>query len=258
LELRLLLVAPPVRAGDPHELEVAEVPARVLDMWAPAQVDEARRVLVRAHQPRLRRGHGIGRRIVDDLELVLVFLEQGPRRVGADLVPDEGLLLLDDLPHSGLDAREVVLLEVLAAAFGVGRKLEVVVEAVLDGRPDSERGSGVQVEHGLGQDMGRRVPDRVEPAVRGCSHDGDLVAVFERPDEIALDAVDAGDHRRLAQARADRGSQIARGRPGGDRFGRAIGKPDRDLVGRGHPLRVGRPGFGQSPVSSGTGGRPIG
>ena len=203
LQLRVLLVAPPVRAGHAHQLEVAEVTAGVLDVRAATEVDEPGRVLVRAHEARLRGRHRVGRRVVDDLELVLVILEEHARRIGPDLVADEGLLLLDDLAHARFDAREVVFLEVLAVG-----KLEVVVEAVLDGRTDAERGAREQVEHGLRQHVGRRVADRVEAAVARRRDDGDLVAVGQRPHQIALDAVDAGDHRRLAQARSDLGGQI--------------------------------------------------
>ena len=41
------------------------------------------------------------------------------------------------------------------------RELEVVVEAVLDRRADGEGGPREQVEHRLGQHVGRRVADRV-------------------------------------------------------------------------------------------------
>src|SRR5581483_11276596 len=40
LELRVALVAAPVRPRDPHQLEMPEVRARVLDVRATAQVDE--------------------------------------------------------------------------------------------------------------------------------------------------------------------------------------------------------------------------
>ncbi len=66
-----------------------------------------------------------------------MVLEQHPRRVGLDLVADERLLFLDDLAHARFDPRQIVFLEVLAA-----RQLEVVVEAVFDGRADAERGTG--------------------------------------------------------------------------------------------------------------------
>ena len=100
-----------------------------------------------------------------------------PERVAVgDLVADEGLRLGDDLAHAGVDALEVVGDE--RAAVG---QLEVVVEAVLDGRADGEGGAGEQVEHGLGQHVGRRVADREQaPRRLVLGDDGDLVAVGER------------------------------------------------------------------------------
>ena len=64
-----------------------------------------------------------------------------------------------------------------------------------------------------------------------------VVAVLERPDEVALDAVHVRDHGGLAEVAPDLGGQIAGGGPGGDVARRTIGKPDRDLV-AGHPVDV--------------------
>ena len=58
LEHRVLLVAPPVGAGHPHQLEVAE-PTRVGHVRATAEVDEVGRVLVGADEARLGGRHGI-------------------------------------------------------------------------------------------------------------------------------------------------------------------------------------------------------
>src|SRR5204862_2997330 len=51
LQHRVLLVAAPVRAGDAHELEVTETP-RVGHVRSATEIDEPRRVLVRAHPAR--------------------------------------------------------------------------------------------------------------------------------------------------------------------------------------------------------------
>ena len=169
LELRVALLAAPVGAGDPHQLEVAEVDAGVGHVRAAAQVDEARvaverrrvlrlrrRVLVGADRlGRRRRRHRVGAGVVDDLELEAVAGEHLAGLVGRELVAHEGLRLRDDLAHPGLDPLEVVLHE-----GGPARQLEVVVEAVLDRRPDAEGGPREQVEHRLGEHVGRGVADR--------------------------------------------------------------------------------------------------
>jgi hypothetical protein len=77
--------------------------------------------------------------------------------------------------------------------------LEVVVEAVLDRRTDAECGVREQIEDRLGQDVGRRMADRVEPARAVGGHDGHPVAVVELGRQITLLAVDLRDHRRLRQ-----------------------------------------------------------
>src|SRR3546814_260426 len=132
-------------------------------------------ILVAAHLAAGRRGrHRVGGGVVDDLELVLVVGEDLPGLVGVDLALHEGLGLLQDRPHALLDAGQVVLVE--GAPVG---QLEVVVEAVLHGRADAERGPGEQLEHRLGQHMGRGVADDVETLVRVGRDDGDGVAVGE-------------------------------------------------------------------------------
>jgi hypothetical protein len=122
LQLCVVLVASPIGAGHPQELEMPEVPPGVLDVRSPAQVDEARsaverrmllglgrRVLVGAYGPGGARGrHRIRRRVADDLELQGVVGEDPAGVVGRDLIAHERLLLVDDLAHAGVDAVEVV------------------------------------------------------------------------------------------------------------------------------------------------------
>jgi len=60
---------------------------------------------------------------------------------------------------------------------GTTGQLEVVVEAVLDGRPDGEPGAGPELEDGLGQDVGRRVTKDLPSLGAGAGDDGHLGAV---------------------------------------------------------------------------------
>ena len=64
----------------------------------------------------------------------------------------------DDLAHSLLDARQVVLAD-------LGRYVDVVEEAVLDDRPDAQLAAWVQPLDGFGHDVGRRMAHHVELGV---------------------------------------------------------------------------------------------
>ena len=190
-----------------------------------------RRVLVGADlAPVPRARHRVGRRVVDDLQLEPVAVEDLARLVGRDLVAHERLVLVDDLADAGVDAVEVV-----GGERGAARQLEVVVEAVLDRRADAERGPGEQVEHRLRQHVGRRVADRVQPPLAVGRDDGDAVAVGQLGAEVALVTVDLGDDRRLGQPRPDALGQAERGgaRCHGPRG--TVGQVDRDV---GHAREV--------------------
>ena len=169
LELRPLLVAAPVRAGDAHQLERAELAGR-RHVRTAAQVDVGGRAVgphVRVDADGAVAGHLVGvalldrpgRDVADDLELERLVGEQRLTLLRAVLGPHEGLVLLDDLAHARLDAAEVVVGEVLAV-----RQLEVVVEAVGDRRSDRVLGAGEQVEDRLGHEVGGGVPEGLAPS----------------------------------------------------------------------------------------------
>ena len=167
--------------------------------------------------------HRVGRRVLDDLELVRWSAKSLRASSAGDLVPDERLLLVDDLPHAGLDA-----LEVVGRERGPAGQLEVVVEAVLDRRADAERGPREQVEHGLGQHVGRRVADGVAAPVGVGGDDGDRGR--RRPARRrgrARSPLIVGDHRRLGQARADARREVARG---GARRDRSRSEPSGSVI----------------------------
>ena len=173
LEHRLLLVSTPVGPGDLLEGEVPEAP-RGRHVWAEAEVYEAFTVAVVGHRAIGRRlagqlaGGGAGRDLLDDLALVGMPGEQFQRLGRIGLVAFEGLVGIDDEAHTHLDR-----LQVLVAEGGATWQLEVVVEAVLDRWADGVGGAGPQVQHGLGQHVGRRMPDRVEPVIAARRHDRD-------------------------------------------------------------------------------------
>ena len=211
LQHRALLVATPVRTGHALQLEEAEL-ARGGHVGADAHVDEGVGVAICADDPALADLGGVlvvgfrGLDALDDLDLVRLVGEEllglGHRHLGTD----ERLVRLDDLAHLGLDAFEVVVAERRAT-----REFEVVVEAVLDGGPDRELGSGEQSGHGLRHHVRGRVAQHV--AALGCARrdDRDGGAVAQRCGEVGLLAVHDRRDRRLLQPGADGGGQVERG-----------------------------------------------
>ena len=171
LEHRLLLVAAPVGPSDLLKGEVPEAPGG-WHVRAEAEVYEALTVAVVGDGTIARRlagqlaGGGAGRDLLDDLALVGMPGEQFQRLGRIGLVAFEGLVGIDDEAHTHLDR-----LQVLVAEGGATGQLEVVVEAVLDRWADGVGGAGPQVQHGLGQHVGRRMPDRVEPVIAARRHD---------------------------------------------------------------------------------------
>ncbi len=223
LELLALLVAPPVGAGDPHQLEVAQAAGRG-HVRAPAQVDEGVGVPVGAHH-RAGGVHLVGARLdgLDDLQLEGLVGEDLQPFLEGVLVALEGLVLLDDGPHLRLDPLQVVVAEVGAAG-----QLEVVVEAVLDDRADGVLGAGPEPAHGLGHDVGGGVPEDLAAGLGVLGHDGDRRPVGQRRLEVHLAPVDGGGDGRLGQAGPDGLGQLGGRRALGQLPHRAVGKTNRD------------------------------
>ena len=133
-QLRVLLVAAPVRTREPGELDRLDR-LRILQMRAAAEIGEVA----------LRVQRDVPFRTVDELDLVrLVFgLEARPGLLPRDLLARPRPPLPQLLADLGLDPLEVGLVDRLG-------ELEVVVEAVLDRRPDRELHARVQAPHRLG------------------------------------------------------------------------------------------------------------
>ncbi len=92
-------------------------------------------------------------------------------------------------------------------------QIKVVVEAVLNSRPDRVLGSREQLRNGLREHVGRGVPQYMATFVGiGCD-DGHLRAIAQRHAEIALVTVDNGGHGSLGQTPADRGRKVPRSGP---------------------------------------------
>ena len=100
---------------------------------------------------------------------------------------------------------------------------------MLDGGTDGEGRARVELEHRLGEHVGRRVPQRVEALIGPVGHDADRLAVVQLGGQVDLGAVDLADERRLGQSRPDVGGEIGHGRARGQRARGTVGKGNRDL-----------------------------
>ena len=113
-----------------------------------------------------------------------------------------------------LDGRQVVVGERRPA-----RQLEVVVEAVLDRRPDRELGPGEQLGDGLGHDVGRGVAQHVATGVGVVGDDRHAgrhrpAAARDRPRDANRLIGDRDGDGRFGQALADRPGDVRGGGPG--------------------------------------------
>src|SRR5438105_3760402 len=134
-ELRVLLVAAPVGAGEPGQLERLDR-LRVLEVRAAAEIGEV--------ALRVEGDSALGR--VDELDLVRLVVagEVALGLFGVDLFALPGAAFLQLAPDLLFDSLERLLADRL-------RELEVVVEAVLDRRADRDLRAGVETTNGLGQ-----------------------------------------------------------------------------------------------------------
>ena len=143
------MIAPPVRAGDLHQLEGGADIGGGAHVRPAAQIDPV---------PLAVQSDGFRRRQVLD-ELGLVFLALGLEEGDGFLAVDHAALepgaAADNVAHFQLDGGEVVRRERLIAG-------EIVVEAVLDRWADGDLGAGIQILHRLGQHVGGVVTDHVQ------------------------------------------------------------------------------------------------
>ena len=198
-ELRVLLVAAPVRAGEPRELQRLDRRG-VLEVRAAAEIREV--------PLRVERDRAVG--LLRELDLVRLVLGLEAR----DRVQERGLLarpraaLRDLTPDLLLDRGEVVLGDRLG-------ELEVVVEAVGDRRPDRDLHARVEAEDGLGEQVRARVPEhrqRVLVLRVARREDLDALAVREREPQVARRAVRAQEDGLLGELGADRAGCVEPGR----------------------------------------------
>ena len=93
-----------------------------------------------------------------------------------DLASERGVAR-DDFAHLGLDDRQILRRERLVAR-------EIVIEAVLDHRPDGHLRAGVELLHGFRHDMGRVVTDQRQRLLVFPGEDADLGVGLDRLGEV--------------------------------------------------------------------------
>src|SRR4030095_4437333 len=166
-QLLVLLVTAPVGAGETGQLDRLDR-RRVLEVRATAEIGE---VTLGVEGDR-----SLGR--IDELDLVVLALrlEAPPCLVATDLLALPRASFRELPAHLLLDALERLLADRLG-------ELEVIVEAVLDRRPDGDLDAWIEMPDGLRKEMRGRVPEHREGVgilrvARG--QDLDRLAVLER------------------------------------------------------------------------------
>ncbi len=171
-----------------------------------------------------------GALVVDQFELVRLGGQFGARLVlgGVDAA-GEALPRLDDLLHLPLQGHQIL------GGEGFG-DVEVVVEAVGDGRSDAEAGVGKHVLHGLSQDVGARMADHLAAVVGVRGNRLDVDVDLRCPRQILQVALRISDDDHRLRAPVGQVVLAERGTRGG---------PSRhtDRGGAGHQNIIGHGGF---------------
>jgi hypothetical protein len=109
------------------------------------------------------------------------------------------------------------------------RKVEVVVEAVLDRRADRDLHAGIEPPHRFGEQVRRRVTQdvqRVGVVLVARREDLNLLAVAQRQAQVLHVAVRADEHGLLRELRTDRARGVEAGRAVGKFELRVVGQDD--------------------------------
>jgi hypothetical protein len=143
------------------------------------------------------------------LQLQRIVGEAAVRGVAVHDFAHEGVIGLRHLAHLHLDPLEVLGCE-------RARHLEVVVEAVLDGRPEADAGTREEIAHRGGEDVSGRVAQHLQRLGISIGEDGEGDVPLDRPVEIPHGAVHLGGHGRPGEPGADALGHRPDGRAGRD------------------------------------------
>ena len=183
-------IAAPIGAGDLHQLEGRSDLAGRGHVRAAAEVEP---VALAVDLERLAGRNGVDQL---DLEQLVLVAEDALGLLARHDALGERLVARDDLAHLLLDRGEILGRERLVAE-------EVVVESVLDHRPDGDLRSGPQRLHRLRQHMGAIVPDQLQAALVLAGEKLDLGVALDRVRQIGDHAFERHRHRALGERGRD-------------------------------------------------------
>ena len=153
------------------------------------------------------KGHRlIGRNGINqfNLERLVVFLIERHRLITAPDLTRDGFLAVDNFMHAGFNRRKVI---------GGKRRftIEIIIEAVFDGRADRHLRFGIEFEHSLGHDM-RRIMAQQGKRIFIARGDNRQISIFGNF-EIKIDHRRAHARRQcsLGQSRPDISRNLSRG-----------------------------------------------
>ena len=182
-------------------------------MRAPAEIDP---LALAIHGDRLAARNGL-----DELRLVLLapVAVEPDRFVAVPHLARDGLVAVDDLAHADFHAFQILGSEGLLAR-------EVVVEPVLDGRPDGDLRLGPELLDRLGEHVGRVVAQQLQRLLGIPGHDGDGRIRLDGGGEVTHRAVDPDCERRPGESLADARGDVCPGHRSVEVPGRAVGQRD--------------------------------
>ena len=213
-QLGVVLVAAPVRAGEPGQLERLDR-RRVLQMRPAAEVGEV-----------ARRCDWVYSEMSPSAVSTSSTLYGSPSASKRSRASSREISSRDHSRPSAISRRTSSSISLEVGVADRLRELEVVVEAVLDRRADRDLHARVEPPHSLGEQVRRRVAQDVERVgVAGVARrqELDLLAVRERQPQVLDEPFGADEHGLLGELRADRARGVE--------AGRAVGKFELGVVG---------------------------
>ena len=216
LQLLVVLVALPIRAGDRKQLECLDLGC-VRDVWAAAEIDEMRTQRVFAEDVAGALGDEFALHPGVAVLLKTLFL------FGVDALVGEMALL--NLPHPGFDLFEILGRE-------RGGAVEIVIEAVLDRRADAQLRLGIQLQHGRGEQVGGGVAIDFERFRVLGGENLQRGVLLEGPGQIVEAAIHFGHDGGVGETRADRFGDIDGTGSHGDGLFTAVGQSNLDVAHR--------------------------
>ena len=188
---RLVAVAAPIGARHLHQLEGGADLARGRHVRPTAQIHP---FALLVDLQRLIVGNGVDE---FNLEGFAARLKEALGLVARPFFLGEGRVAADDLAHLLFNRAKFFRRERLGA-------MEIVIEAVVDHRPDGHLRSRIKRLHGLGQNVRAIVADQLQRARIFAAHELDSGIAMQPVGKVSQHAVNGHGHRALGQRGGDR------------------------------------------------------